>query len=143
MLISIWGIKYGTHVNYVFASSYYFPHKLILALYKFYKLSIILVESLNEKVKIPCKSSIHKGFLVPRPGVEPGWITPLVFETSASTDSAIWACVCGCKYTASFGFDQRIERLFLLWLFLFFDITFESCLSETRPFSSINRGSGP
>ena len=80
-------------------------------------------------------------FIVPRPGVEPGWIAPLVFETSASTDSAIWACVC--KYTASFGFDQRIERLFLLWLFLFFDITFESCLSETCPFSSINRGSGP
>ena len=36
-------------------------------------------------------------FLVPRPGLEPGWVAPLVFETSASTDSAIWAlafCVC-------------------------------------------------
>ena len=30
-------------------------------------------------------------FLVPRPGLEPGWVAPLVFETSASTDSAIWA----------------------------------------------------
>ena len=30
-------------------------------------------------------------FLVPRPGVEPGRVAPLVFETSASTDSAIWA----------------------------------------------------
>ena len=29
--------------------------------------------------------------LVPRPGVEPGRVAPLVFETSASTDSAIWA----------------------------------------------------
>ena len=28
---------------------------------------------------------------VPRPGLEPGWVAPLVFETSASTDSAIWA----------------------------------------------------
>ena len=37
---------------------------------------------------------------VPRPGVEPGWIAPLVFETSASTDSAIWASLrgkCGAK----------------------------------------------
>ena len=32
--------------------------------------------------------------LVPRPGIEPGWIAPLVFETSASTDSAIWAIAC-------------------------------------------------
>ena len=30
-------------------------------------------------------------FLVPRAGVEPARIAPLVFETSASTDSAIWA----------------------------------------------------
>ena len=38
-----------------------------------------------------------QSFLVPRPGLEPGWVAPLVFETSASTDSAIWAlafCVC-------------------------------------------------
>ena len=30
---------------------------------------------------------------VPRAGVEPARVAPLVFETSASTDSAIWACV--------------------------------------------------
>lgn len=45
-------------------------------------------------------------FLVPRPGIEPGWIAPLVFETSASTDSAIWAnttlLICGCKGTNNF-----------------------------------------
>ena len=36
--------------------------------------------------------------VVPRPGVEPGWVAPLVFETSASTDSAIWASEkCGAK----------------------------------------------
>ena len=29
--------------------------------------------------------------LVPRAGIEPARIAPLVFETSASTDSAIWA----------------------------------------------------
>ena len=32
-------------------------------------------------------------FIVPRPGLEPGWIAPLVFETSASTYSAIWAYI--------------------------------------------------
>ena len=30
---------------------------------------------------------------VPRAGVEPARVAPLVFETSASTDSAIWAWV--------------------------------------------------
>ena len=43
---------------------------------------------------------------VPRPGIEPGWIAPLVFETSASTDSAIWAIAsrlnCECKDTNNF-----------------------------------------
>ena len=34
---------------------------------------------------------------VPRPGVEPGRVAPLVFETSASTDSAIWALKAGAK----------------------------------------------
>ena len=33
----------------------------------------------------------YQPLFVPRPGIEPGWIAPLVFETSASTDSAIWA----------------------------------------------------
>ena len=33
----------------------------------------------------------YKGFSVPRAGVEPARVAPLVFETSASTDSAIWA----------------------------------------------------
>ena len=33
----------------------------------------------------------YEDFFVPRPGIEPGWVAPLVFETSASTDSAIWA----------------------------------------------------
>ena len=33
----------------------------------------------------------HVVLLVPRAGVEPARVAPLVFETSASTDSAIWA----------------------------------------------------
>ena len=35
--------------------------------------------------------------IVPRAGVEPARVTPLVFETSASTDSAIWASKAGAK----------------------------------------------
>ena len=42
-------------------------------------------------------------FCVPRPGIEPGWVAPLVFETSASTDSAIWATLdCECKGSVFF-----------------------------------------
>ena len=41
-------------------------------------------------------SNILAVFLVPRAGVEPARVAPLVFETSASTDSAIWALY-GCK----------------------------------------------
>ena len=39
------------------------------------------------------RGSLHQSrvFFVPRAGVEPARIAPLVFETSASTDSAIWA----------------------------------------------------
>ena len=36
---------------------------------------------------------ILRGFLVPGAGIEPARIAPLVFETSASTDSAIRAFV--------------------------------------------------
>ncbi len=39
-------------------------------------------------------------YSVPGPGIEPGWIAPTVFETVASTDSAIraWSgrCMCFC-----------------------------------------------
>ena len=42
-------------------------------------------------------STLRVSHLVPRPGIEPGWIAPLVFETSASTDSAIWALFAGAK----------------------------------------------
>ena len=42
-------------------------------------------------MKRPLQNTICILNLVPRPGLEPGWVAPLVFETSASTDSAIWA----------------------------------------------------
>ena len=51
-----------------------------------------IIRYINEKRREVKLLSI----LVPRPGIEPGWIAPLVFETSASTDSAIWA-IAGAK----------------------------------------------
>ena len=46
---------------------------------------------------------IYQLFSVPRPGIEPGWVAPLVFETSASTDSAIWAILnCTAKVVVFF-----------------------------------------
>ena len=60
------------------------------------------------------KSKSGKAFLlfrfVPRPGIEPGWVAPLVFETSASTDSAIWAFASAkirlFSYSAKFFFKK-------------------------------------
>ena len=53
-----------------------------------------------------------RDFLVPRPGIEPGWVAPLVFETSASTDSAIWAFASAkillFSYSAKFFFKKLI-----------------------------------
>ena len=40
--------------------------------------------------------SDRRALVVPRAGVEPARVAPLVFETSASTDSAIWACNLRC-----------------------------------------------
>lgn len=65
-------------------------------------ISAYIIRYINEKRREVKLLSI----LVPRPGIEPGWIAPLVFETSASTDSAIWAnttlLICGCKGTNNF-----------------------------------------
>lgn len=45
--------------------------------------------------------------MVPGPGIEPGWIAPTVFETVASTDSAIRADFvkidCKCNHIFPFG----------------------------------------
>ena len=45
----------------------------------------------KEKRKTLVESTL-RGFRVPGAGIEPARIAPLVFETSASTDSAIRAC---------------------------------------------------
>ena len=54
--------------------------------------------------------------LVPRPGIEPGWIAPLVFETSASTDSAIWA-IAGAKVQIKIEIANFLVIFFLKKLF--------------------------
>ena len=65
-------------------------------------ISAYILRYINEKRREVKLLSI----LVPRPGIDPGWIAPRVFETSASTDSAIWAnttlLICGCKGTNNF-----------------------------------------
>ena len=65
---------------------------------------------------------IYQLFSVPRPGIEPGWVAPLVFETSASTDSAIWAIVnCDAKVRLFFV-SPNIFRFFLKKLFIFLSV---------------------
>ena len=56
---------------------------------------------------------------VPRAGIEPAWVAPLVFETSASTYSAIWA-FCVCKVNRFFSISNYIGHFFskilcILW----------------------------
>ena len=51
--------------------------------------------------------------MVPRPGLEPGWVAPLVFETSASTYSAIWANV-RTKVQGNFGMAKNYGGILLM-----------------------------
>ena len=56
----------------------------------------------------------YQAFIVPRAGVEPARVAPLVFETSASTDSAIWATYClllGFKRCKDTAFCDTIQIL--------------------------------
>ena len=71
-------------------------HLLCFSLTSYLRLACVLLPSpfllpCYDGTKNPSQTSVRKGFHVPRPGLEPGWVAPLVFETSASTDSAIWA----------------------------------------------------
>ena len=52
-------------------------------------------------------------FSVPGPGIEPGWVAPPVFETGASTDSAIRANG-GTKLSVFFVFYNSILRLLIV-----------------------------
>ena len=49
---------------------------------------------------------------VPRAGIEPARIAPLVFETSASTDSAIWAWCLG-RFEAPLTETEVVDLLVL------------------------------
>ena len=56
---------------------------------------------------------------VPRAGVEPARVAPLVFETSASTDSAIWAaslCPIGLKSDAKVRLFYRTPNFYRFFL---------------------------
>ena len=58
----------------------------------------------NRKTLVEC---VLRGFYVPGAGIEPARIAPLVFETSASTDSAIRA---GCIWEAGPRGDAEGDR---------------------------------
>ena len=77
-------------------------------------------------------------FFVPRPGIEPGWVAPLVFETSASTDSAIWAIVflnCDAK-VQHFLIHAKLFELFLKKLFIYLPIPLKSSTFARRLLST-------
>ena len=71
-------------------------------------ISAYIIRYINEKRREVKLLSI----LVPRPGIEPGWIAPLVFETSASTDSAIWA-IAGAKVQIKIEIANFLVTFFL------------------------------
>ena len=78
-------------------------------------ISAYIIRYINEKRREVKLLSI----LVPRPGIEPGWIAPLVFETSASTDSAIWAaslCPIGLKSDAKVRLFYRTPNFYRFFL---------------------------
>ena len=73
----------------------------------------------NKRSVLQLIDSQHTSLLkqVPRAGVEPARVAPLVFETSASTDSAIWAFV---DAKVGIFFDLAIFEWVLFGFRLFF-----------------------
>ena len=79
---------------------------------------------------------------VPRPGIEPGWVAPLVFETSASTDSAIWATVllnCDAKVML-FVYHAKKNRLFLKKSFIYLPVSLKKSNFAGRLLSARESG---
>ena len=70
----------------------------------------VLGESSSSYLAKKRAASKNLQLLVPRPGIEPGWVAPLVFETSASTDSAIWAMVFAKERAASKNLQLLVPR---------------------------------
>ena len=71
-------------------------------------------KELREPKKVSGESLSTFPASVPRAGVEPARVAPLVFETSASTDSAIWATYClllGFKRCKDTAFCDTIQIL--------------------------------
>ena len=90
--------------------------------------------------KIKAESLVILSASVPRPGIEPGWVAPLVFETSASTDSAIWAFLeCDAKVRLFFVF-ANIFAFFLKKLFVFFAIPLKRSNFASRLLSALTMG---
>ena len=80
---------------------------------------------------------------VPRPGIEPGWVAPLVFETSASTDSAIWAIVllnCDAKVML-FVYTANKIALFFKKSFIYLPISLKKSNFAGRLLSARESGS--
>ena len=77
---------------------------------------------------------------VPRPGIEPGWVAPLVFETSASTDSAIWAFLkCDAKVRL-FLVRANILHIFLKKVFVFLAVPLKRSNFASRLLSALTMG---
>ena len=66
----------------------------------------------GEEIQEKGSRLLYSPFLVPGAGVEPARVAPLVFETSASTDSAIRASFADANLANLFGFRNFTAEFF-------------------------------